>query len=191
MATVYLYRKLFIFLIICGIGLFGRIVLAAKIIPNRSLVRTANLRVRLVSRARGEIGVREFSGRNDGRRVEEYLASVGLPKGYPYCAAFVSWVFKQEGLSQPRSAWCPDLFPGSRLARSALTGNVLGIYFADRKRIAHVGIIESVHGDYCISIEANTDVAGSREGEGVYRRRRHLKTIHCFADWVDPGKGKK
>ena len=36
-----------------------------------------------------QIGVREATGRNDGKQVELYLKSVGLGKGYAWCAAFV------------------------------------------------------------------------------------------------------
>ncbi|WP_235012527.1 hypothetical protein [Pedobacter africanus] len=44
----------------------------------------------LLSIARAEIGVREATGRNDGTRIEHYLAAVGLDKGHAYCAAFIS-----------------------------------------------------------------------------------------------------
>ena len=43
-----------------------------------------------------EIGVRELSGHNDGTAVEKYLSTVGLPKGYPWCAAFVNWVLRES-----------------------------------------------------------------------------------------------
>lgn len=138
--------------------------------------------------AAGEVGVRERTGENDGERVESYLSLVRLHKGDPYCAAFVSWVFSKEGYARPRSGWSPDLFPVARVTKSALPGNVLGIYFANLKRIAHAGIIEKTEHNWCLSIEANTNTEGSREGEGVYRRRRHLKTIYRIADWILPGR---
>lgn len=40
-----------------------------------------------------QVGVREKSGRNDGYMVEQYLKSVGLSKGNPYCAAGQYWRF--------------------------------------------------------------------------------------------------
>lgn len=142
----------------------------------------------IVKLAAQELGVRERSGKNDGKRVETYLAVVGLHRGDPYCAAFVSFVYAKEGLAQPRSGWCPNLFPSSRITRETLPGNLIGIYFPDLGRIAHVGIIEQVHHDWCQSIEGNTNVSGSREGQGVYRRLRHIKTIYRIADWVSPGR---
>ena len=142
------------------------------------------IREKLVLRAEKEIGVRERTGRNDGIRVETYLRSVGLKIGNPWCAAFISFLFGQEGLDEPRTGWSPDLFPKSRFTRSALPGNLLAIYFPDLKRIGHVGLITGNQGDYICSIEGNTNVTGSREGDGVYRKRRHIKTIYMFSDWI-------
>jgi len=141
-------------------------------------------RNRLVEIAAHELGTREKTRQNDGLKVEAYLACVQLQKGQPYCAAFVSWVYAREGLPEPRSGWSPALFPASRLTRAAAPGNVLGIYFAALKRIAHVGLIMRQDGEWVTSIEANTNVSGSREGDGVYKKRRHLKTIYRIADWV-------
>jgi hypothetical protein len=146
--------------------------------------KEAEQRTNLIRIAQKEIGTREKTGNNDGRRIKEYLNKVRLKEGNPYCAAFVSWVYAQGGFDSPRSGWSPDLFPGIRLARSALPGNVLGIYFQEYKRIAHVGLIVKQEGNYLISIEGNTNLAGSREGEGVYLKKRHIKTIYKMADWV-------
>lgn len=142
----------------------------------------------LVKRARRELGVRELTGNNDGMRVKLFLKCVGINIPAPWCAAYISFVFAQEGYPLPHSAWSPDLFPVSRLARSALPGDVLGIYFPELHRIAHVGIVEKMDGDWCLSIEGNTNVAGSRTGGGVYRKRRHVRTISKYADWISLGK---
>jgi len=148
-------------------------------------------RQKLVSIALREVGVREKTGRNDGKRVEEYLSTVKLKSPNPYCAAFLSWVFKQEGYAKPRSGWSPDLVPISRLTHNPSPANIVGYYFPDLGRVAHVGMIEKVQHDWAITIEANTNIAGSREGEGVYRKRRHLKTIYRIADWVIPERRKQ
>lgn len=145
-------------------------------------------RLLLVKIAQGELGLREKTGRNDGERIAEFLITVGLKNPEPWCAAFISWVFAKAGFDQPRSGWSPDLFPVSRLARSALPGNVIGIYFPEKKRIAHVGLIEKEDGDWLISLEGNTNLSGSREGDGVYRKRRHRKSIDKISDWLSNGR---
>jgi len=138
---------------------------------------------KLIPIARAELWVREETGNNDGKRIEEYQATVGLKKGDPYCAAFISWVFKQAGYSAPRTGWSPSLFPLTRLVKAATPGNVFGIYFPSLKRIAHCGFVEHVKGDWISTVEGNTNVSGSREGDGVHRRFRHKKTIYRYSDW--------
>jgi len=161
--------------ILC-VGLTGSIRMS-----DRNLLDT---RSKLVLRAEKQIGIREATGHNDGIAVAEYLRSVGLNRPEPWCAAFVCWVYQKEGLNKPRSGWSPDLFPASRLARSALPGDVIGIYFPNLKRIAHVGIVERIDGDFITTIEGNTNVYGSREGDGVYRKKRHVRTLYRIADWI-------
>ena len=137
----------------------------------------------LIPIAMAELWVREESGKNDGQRVEEYLSTVGLKKGDPYCAAFVSWVFEQAGYNLPRTGWSPALFPTSRLVKAAEPGNVFGIYFPAMKRIAHCGLVVGSRGDWITTVEGNTNASGGREGGGVYQRLRHKKSIRLFSDW--------
>ena len=143
---------------------------------------------RLIPIAMAELWVREKTGKNDGKRVEEYLASVKLKKGDPYCAAFVSWVFQQAGYELPRTGWSPALFPAARLAKAAAPGNVFGIYFPALKRIAHCGLVVSSRRDWVNTVEGNTDASGGREGGGVYQRLRHKKSIRLYSDWRIKGK---
>ncbi|MCD0489707.1 CHAP domain-containing protein [Pedobacter sp. MC2016-14] len=142
-------------------------------VPHRNLLEVAI----------AEIGVREATGHNDGLRVGEYQRAAACSKGDPWCACFVSWVFKQAGYVQPRTGWSPALFPPSRLVIKPKRGCVFGIYVASKKRIAHCGIIERVHGSRLYTIEGNTDIKGSSEGDGVYRKVRHLNRIKYFAEW--------
>ncbi|MNL08697.1 hypothetical protein D3C87_1294310 [compost metagenome] len=159
---------------------------------NSSTLRKENNYESVIRIARKEIGVRETGGQNCGVAVARYLAYVGFQTPQPWCAALVSYVFKEAGYAQPRTAWSPALFPKDRLVKDPsilrddkkMPGMVIGIYIPDLKRIGHCGIIERLQGDWCFSIEGNTSLAGSREGDGVYRRVRHKRSIHCYADWI-------
>lgn len=140
-----------------------------------------------------EIGVREATGRNDGQRVEMYLASCKLPAGNPWCAAFVTWVFKEAKVKAMVSAWSPAWFPetkviytrGSSHNKVPQQADVFGIWFANRKRIAHVGFIDDWQsGAVAITVEGNTNEAGSREGDGVYRKRRLKSQIYKVSRFV-------
>ena len=142
---------------------------------------------------RAEIGVRELTGKNDGPRVEEYLASVELGKGYAWCAAFVTWTFKQAEIDAAVSAWSPSWFPqknviythGSHTNRTPGTADVFGIYFQNLGRIAHVGFIDDwENGDFCITVEGNTNDEGPCDGDGVYRKRRLKSQIYKISRWI-------
>jgi hypothetical protein len=145
-------------------------------------------REKLLRIAKNELGTREASGQNDGPKVAAYLHYVSFRQGNPWCAAFVSWVFGQAGYPAPRTAWSPALFPESKRRKKIAPAMVFGIYFNNLKRIAHCGLVEGQDGDWLLTIEGNTNMAGSREGDGVYRKRRPLKTIKYFAEWI-PEKG--
>ena len=182
MATIKLFVGIFCFAFTGGNGMLSGNLLGT---PPVAKPAAATVRARLVKLAENEIGVREQNGNNSGPRVEEYLRTVGLKKGLPWCAAFVSYIYAKGGFPKPRSGWSPDLLPAIRRARSALPGNVLGIYFKEYQRIAHVGLITKQEGDWVTSVEGNTNITGSREGDGVYLKKRHIKTIYRIADWTN------
>jgi len=136
----------------------------------------------VIRAAQKEIGVQEI-GQNTGTRVDQYGAYVGI-KGLPWCAAFVSWVFREAGYAAPRTAWCPSLFPAKRKVKAAGRGMVMGLYYVSLGRVGHCGIVCSLRGDWVVTVEGNTGFTGEREGQGVWRKTRHKRTIHCYADWL-------
>lgn len=151
------------------------------------------LRDNIEETATSQLGVYEETGKNDGVMVERYLRSVGLSKGNPWCAAYVSWVLQQDCIPNPKSGWSPSWFPDSRTIYVRGTekkgtpqkGDVFGIYFSSKKRVAHVGLILDWSGDYVVTIEGNTNEAGSREGDGVYKKRRLKRQIYAVSSWID------
>ncbi|KAA8482418.1 CHAP domain-containing protein [Arcticibacter tournemirensis] len=157
-----------------------------------------------------ELGVREATGRNDGSRVEGYLRYVGLKKGDPWCAAFVCYCLGKAGIANPRTGYCPVLFAREKViwtrglkvegvarntqlathnpssnpqpaTHNPQSGDVFGIYFPEKGRIAHVGFVDEWGDKYAITVEGNTNEAGSREGDGVYRKRRLISSIYKVA----------
>ncbi|WP_316817981.1 peptidoglycan-binding protein [Pedobacter nyackensis] len=138
----------------------------------------------IIAAARKEEGVYESDVPNSGERIAQYLRYVGIKTPAPWCAAWVSFVFGEAGYSAPKTAWSPDLFPAKRLVKAVRPGIVFGVYYPSLKRIAHCGIVEEVRNNWVFSMEGNTNVNGSREGDGVYRRTRHVRSINRFADWV-------
>ena len=144
-------------------------------------------RERLRSVYLAELGVQEATGRNDGTHVEEYLRYCGLGPGHAWCAAYVSWCFGKAGHPQPRNPWSPALFRANRTvwtnggnAEAIKQGDVFGICYSGLKRIAHVGFVDQLNGDWLVIVEGNAD-------NRVLRKRRHIGSLHAIADCLSAG----
>lgn len=150
------------------------------------------IRHKVTSTYTSQIGVRELTGNNDGKAVETYLRYCGLSKGEPWCASFVCWVYGQNNVLNPRSGYCPDLFKQKNLVwkrnshRNATPrqGDIFGIYFPERQRIAHTGFIDKWGTTQVSTVEGNTNQSGSREGDGVYRKIRLTRQIYAAAKFI-------
>ena len=138
-----------------------------------------------------QIGVREKTGNNDGKEVEMYLASVGLDKGNPWCAAYVSWCFQQNNVKCPRSGYSPYWFVTNVIYKRGKTpevvfpkASVFGIWFESKGRVAHVGYVDQDKGKEIVTVEGNTNSGGSRDGDGCWKRIRLKRQIYIVSDWV-------
>lgn len=118
-------------------------------------------------------------GDNAGEFVEMVLSSVGLSAGHPWCAAFNYYVFQKAGFASrvPKSAWSPDWVSGGERRKHGNPADVFGIYFPSRGRVAHTGIVEAQQGPWITTIEGNTNESGSRDGDGVYRKKRSVNSV--------------
>ncbi|MDF2381308.1 CHAP domain-containing protein [Nostoc ellipsosporum NOK] len=138
-----------------------------------------------------QIGVREATGRNDGPEVERYLRAVGLGKGNAWCAAFVRWCFDQVGIRTPITAWSPTAYNAKnpvwrngRLITEPRPGDVFCLWYPSLGRIAHTGFYDRrINSTVYESVEGNTNEAGSRSGDGVYRRKRSFRATYVISRW--------
>lgn len=138
-----------------------------------------------------QIGVRELTGKNDGPEVEMYLKTVGLGKGYSWCSAFVKWSLDEAEIPNKINAWSPTaenkkniIYQARRFVAEPEPGDVFTIWFPRMKRIGHTGFFDGRQNETIIvTVEGNTNEAGSREGDGVYKKYRSLKTIHSISRW--------
>lgn len=141
--------------------------------------------------AEGEIGVTEATGKNDGPRVEAYLKVTGLGKGYPYCAAGISWCYYQAAkfynkaksfIPFPMTAGSQVVYDHARKHGKKTKKSVKSKdFFIWRKKDSyqgHIGIIDKVKKKGWVeTIEFNTSGSSSgdqRDGGGVWRKKRNL-----------------
>lgn len=160
---------------------------------------SARLPEAIAHAAESKIGIREKGGNNKGPDLAPFFAADSYKPnpsddGYAWCAAFVCWAVKTAmdatgtketpGFQRPTTpgAWA---FEKWSLAQDATTqtkkkprgdiqrGDIIVFTFS------HIGIAVG-HPDkngHFYTVEGNTDEAGSREGGGVFRKRRHIDNV--------------
>lgn len=145
--------------------------------------------------AETQIGVREVGGANRGPQVEAYLKSIGLGGGNAWCAAFVYWCIHQAagklGRDNPyvKTGWCPTIAQWGRdgdcLEETPAAGDIFLRYgkSGGMFRACHTGFVSRVDGRIFETIEGNTNLAGSREGIGVFLRTREVGSAYKFVRW--------
>lgn len=151
-----------------------------------------DVRAKLVNTAYKYVGIREKTGNNDGKEVEAILARVGLKKGNPWCAALQYSIHSDNALKVPKSGYSPDWFKTnvvydkkkmSVTKFKAKNGQVFGLYIPSKGRIGHVGMIVGEYGNFYVTVEGNTNDAGSDEGEGCYKKLRMKSSISKISDY--------
>jgi hypothetical protein len=136
---------------------------------------------------------------NRGKKVTEYLNSVGLDGGFFWCAAFVYWCYNKAseklGRKNPlyKTGHCMTHWnktPGKKI----LTAEVLSkpsllkpgqIFIINTGGSSgHTGFIEWIEGGFIHTIEGNSDPEGGRNGIGVFRNtRKTLKINRGFIEY--------
>lgn len=160
------------------------ILIAEKSIDHRSL---------LIDWYNKQIGIREATGKNDGPEIKLWLASVGLKQGNPYCAAFVHYGLNISGVKNNISGYSPTAFDRkkavwfqNKFLEEPEPGDVFTLYFPSKKRIAHTGFFDhKVNSTIYETVEANTNDQLSREGDGVYRKKRSFKSTYAITDFIE------
>lgn len=160
--------------------------------PKRVNASKEEMITALVEIARGEVGVREEGGNNRGRKVQEYqdAASWLDGTGWAWCAAFVGWCIDRLAeryalpFATPEGAgafWYEDWArqQGLRVldGKSTIKRGDLVIY-----SFSHIGIAvgDEDRDETFLCVEGNTNDGGSREGDGVYEKRRPKKSIRSI-----------
>ena len=139
-----------------------------------------------------------------------------MTKGSPWCAAFVSWcVMQSRGLAKPPK-WCSgsavSLFQMSGNSKTCVKVTPVDADFKSKVKPGyiwsraqdpaaaaaarkgswcqgHTGIVVAVDDIGWHTIEGNTNAAGSREGDGVYRKTHKwsdAEIVGKTVGWFDP-----
>lgn len=148
----------------------------------------------VVKIAATQLGVMEVPpGSNKGPEVDQYLASVGLPPGNFWCAAFVYWCFNKACTQLGRNN--PVYKTGHVMTHWNKTAGkkIVSVDAVDKPSLikpghifilntggssGHTGLVEKVEGGFIHTIEGNSNDGGSRNGIGVFRLQRKIAKIN-------------
>jgi hypothetical protein len=154
----------------------------------------------LLVAARATLDVREVT-RNSSPAIDDYLRYVHAKPGDPWCAAWVATMHHYAANALNAINPCPRTAGALRMWEMTLPECKIPlpspgmVFFLDTGApggAGHCGIVEMVtpDGDTIVTIEGNTNAAGSREGDRVarhtwkWRDGRRGKLIG-FADYCE------
>jgi hypothetical protein len=139
----------------------------------------SELAIRVLRLAATQIGVREHV-RNRGPEIDGYCRDIGHDpmKADPWCAIFVCAMVKRACASLcvtvpihlTAGVWTLDERAPPAMRQAHPEAGCIFILNGHK----HTGLVEGVIPDTgeLMTIEGNTNDAGSHEGDGVYRRQR-------------------
>lgn len=139
-----------------------------------------------------QVGVREIpAGSNWGPAVKQYLHSVKINFPAAWCAAFVHWCLDSAGIPNAVTAWSPTaqnsknlIWYHNKFYEDPQPGDVFCLWFPKLRRIAHTGFYDHrINASIYQTVEGNTNEAGSREGDGVYRKYRSFRATYSISRW--------
>ena len=136
----------------------------------------------LLAVARGELGYRESAGKRN-----KYGAWYGMD-GVAWCMEFVQWVYATAGARLPyKTASCGALLnwyranQPERIAEAPVPGCLVIFDLPVTKYLTdHVGLFESMSGDWVTTIDGNTSGESDANGGCVNRRTRKKNLVHAY-----------
>lgn len=144
--------------------------------------RNADLNERFlhVMRSQERLGIREVT-ENWGPAIKAYLAVAGVFGPGPWCAALVTWALVQAGADRKK---LPKFAASTYFWWKWANDNELTIAFPVR---GSLGVQNGAKGGHIwaildgnprfATIEGNTNPGGSREGYGVFERKRSAASM--------------
>jgi len=139
------------------------------------------------------INIRELTGNNDHPMITKAMELCGLSgnRGYAWCAASQAEIHDYAGLIAPHSARVMDWFSQNivwivefgELPLFDKRGMVGGLYYSNLGRLGHIVLIVGEDKNNYYTLEGNTNIAGSREGDGFYKKIRDKEHVVALADY--------
>lgn len=149
----------------------------------------------LMIEAQRWLGIQEIGGNNRGQVIRMFQRTIGKAQNEPWCMSFVQYcccmVDTVYAILQERQVITHQLYPSELCSRvwertskscrlEAPEPGCVVIWQYHATSAGHTGIVTHVDKSIITTVEGNTGDLTKRvvrEGDGVFRKRRPLKTI--------------
>lgn len=141
---------------------------------------------KLIAIGRKEIGTSEIGFSNTGKRVKEYQAVTSLGgTGWPWCAAFIDFIFYKAGIfteeNRPKTAAAFGWETYGKKMGLKVIKNPESILRGDVViwKFSHISLAtgDSDKSGRFMSLEGNTNDGGSRDGGSVLEKSRSMSAV--------------
>lgn len=141
----------------------------------------------IIDIAKKEIGTKESPP--DSNNVKYNTWFYGHPVSgsqYPWCATFISWLYKAEQGLCKKTASCVDMLDWfekrGQVVKNPQAGDIVFFkYSTNNRRTNHVGLVVSVSANCINTIEGNTSAKGSQDNGGMVMQKNRYSNIVAYA----------
>lgn len=147
----------------------------------------------IINRAKKELNTKEFPPNSNNVKYNTWFygheVHDGFPtknSAYPWCAVFISYIFKDSNLVK-KTASCLNMLEwfeaNKRIVKDPKPGDIVFFkYSTNKRRTNHVGLVISVADkNNFLTIEGNTSIKSDDNGGAVMERRRTMANVVAFA----------
>ena len=153
---------------------------------------TNTVAAKIIAKAKGEVGVKEQpANSNKVKYNTDYYGREVSGGAYPWCCAFVWWLFKECGASEyffggEKTAHCATLLDyckkNGTFSKTPKVGSIVFFQFDKDADPDHVGIVTGIQSDgKIVTVEGNTSTSNDANGGAVMERVRSASTIIGYA----------
>ena len=141
----------------------------------------------IIDRAKAELGVHESPADSNNVKYNTwYYGHEVYGAAYPWCATFISWLFKAEQGLCKKTASCVDMLTWfeqrGQLVKDPQPGDIVFFkYSTNNRRTNHVGLVIRYDGKTVNTIEGNTSAKGSQDNGGMVMQKNRYTNIVAYA----------
>jgi len=140
----------------------------------------------IIERALKEVGISENPPNSNNVKYNTWFYGHEVSgASYPWCAVFISWLFKDNDNLCPKTASCVNMLEWfekkNQIVKNPQAGDIVFFHYnTNQRKTNHVGLVISVNGDTITTIEGNTSQTSNDNGGKVMKRTRN-KNIVAYA----------